>query len=214
MQNRRQILQKALAIPFAMGSVPLTFASATRDLPLGVLVLEDGSCLSRESAEGFRFLFKDHPASGLLVATGLAKIAHKRAEELRSFANCGAWIIWESPAYFEGPEEARRQAQMLRGTFGITVDVPPSPESNARQTDLYVRYHWPVPHLIRKFGSVVRVAGEPCETVASYQGETVALKKRIGLGGVIFLGSMLGPQLKAEDREAHCFGAALVRSLA
>jgi hypothetical protein len=68
---------------------------------------------------------------------------------------------------------------------------------------MYINYVWPKAVVVRSFLDAVPVECRPSEVVAHHSGIPVAMRRRIGRGGIIFLGSMLGPNLYAEEREAR-----------
>lgn len=52
------------------------------------------------------------------------------------------------------------------------------------------------------------------EVVAFYGDTPVAMRRAIGRGGLVVLGSMLGPSLRAEDREARAIAREMLQVLA
>lgn len=106
---------------------------------------------------------------------------------LHAEAEKGAWVVWE-----------------MSPSLGITV----SPG------DLYVRYKWPHVRLTRSFLRVIPLRCTETEAIAHYRGTPVALKRRIGRGGIVVLGSMLGPNLRAEEPEAGALAAAIFSEIA
>lgn len=109
------------------------------------------------------------------------------APELLRRARQGEWIIWE-------------RAPRLSGS-----------PANA---GFYVHYSWPRGEMTRNFLHPVPVRCPDAEIIARYEGMPVAMRRRFGLGGVVVLGSMLGPNLHAEEPEAGRIAAGLVRELA
>jgi hypothetical protein len=98
----------------------------------------------------------------------------------------GAWLIWE---------------------------MPPA-QSTVSHRDLYVHYSWPHPTLTRAFSYTMPVGCADAEAIAHYRGVPVAMKRRMGRGGIIFLGSMLGPNLRAEEPEARELAIAIFSQIA
>ena len=76
--------------------------------------------------------------------------------------------------------------------WGVTVHAPEPVRGPA-----WVKFHWPVPVMIRDFGRVCRVSGG--SVIARLGGRPVAVRK----GPLIVLGSPLGPSLYSGDREAR-----------
>ncbi len=163
----------------------LLVALARQGGPARYEIIAQPNCLSQESAEGYRRLLERHERSSLpsdlIVVAGAGGFAWGRMPELRARVLQGARVIWEdAPSAFQ-PAEA-----------------------------MYVRYSWPVRAMVRSFGTLRSVTCPSGETIASCLGEGVSFKCRIGNGCFIFLGSMLGPHLRAGDREAQELAARLM----
>lgn len=107
------------------------------------------------------------------------------APELLRRARQGEWIIWE-----------RR----------------PGLSGSPANAGLYVCYSWPRREMTRSFLHPVPVMCPEAEVIARYEGMPVAMRRRLGLGGVIVLGSMLGPNLHAEEPEAYRIAARLLKA--
>lgn len=182
--TRRSILQQALVVPFAV-------RTEARSAPAGPQIISEPNCLSQESAEGFRSL---HPTSNVILLCGVANLAKGRALDLSKQIHRGSWIVWESSPFCSG-----NQRRILRDVFGIVLREPVIPSSD----HLYVRYSWPRPALTRTFSAVIPVACSDQDAIGRYGGVPVAMKRQIGRGGIVFLGSMLGPNLHAEERQAN-----------
>jgi hypothetical protein len=116
----------------------------------------------------------------LIVVAGAGRLAQQRLGELRARVRQGAWMIWET-----------------------------APRSFARNETAYIRYCWPSNILIRRFGDPIPMLSAPGEPIAHDHRQVVSVRRNLGRGCVIHLGTMIGPLLRAEDREA----AALVRAL-
>jgi hypothetical protein len=117
-------------------------------------------------------------------------------------------VIFESGVSFASHDEKLRQRLLLRLAFGIHADLPPSAAGDALD---YVRYHWPADVHIRHFGEFFPVDISGAEGIAIYHGKTVAIRKQIGCGELLFLGSPLGPMLAAEDRQAAELAAGMIQ---
>lgn len=179
MRTRREFLQEAVIVPLVATVGPST----------GPRIIAGRDCLSQESAEGYRAVLRSHRSANLIVICGAIAV-HPR---LQAEAANGAWVIWEPSPY------------AIRTSLGIVpgrpVAVPPG--------DLYVRYSWPHSAFTRSFSHVIPVSCPESEAIAHYAGAPFALRRRIGNGGVVFLGSMLGPNLRAEEREARELASAI-----
>jgi hypothetical protein len=108
------------------------------------------------------------------------------SRELLRRAFRGEWIIWESAP--------RLSRSLAKGGF-------------------YVHYSWPRREMTRSFLQPIPVACPDDEVIARHDATPVAMKRRYGRGGIVFLGSMLGPNLYAEEPEAQRIAAALFREL-
>ncbi len=193
-QSRRQLLQQALVLPFA--------------LPLPALkcrIISGPDYLSQESAEGYlglmdreQFSQSSLDNSNVIVVAGTC-LSRARLLEVRSNVRRGALLIWENHA-FCGNEESLFQ-ETFEFRFGEPLGSP---------NEMYVRYRWPSSAMVRKFGRVLPVECQPGESIAHFGGKPIAMRKRMGRGCLIFLGSMLGPHLRAGDREAQKLARGLI----
>jgi hypothetical protein len=84
-------------------------------------------------------------------------------------------------------------------------------EENGRKQIPYVTYSWPENSSVRDFSRVIPVAENAGEIIGRMGILPVALKKRLGDGALIFLGSPLGPALLAGDPEARAWLKAATR---
>jgi hypothetical protein len=196
MQTRRQLLQQTVAFPLAM---------CLRATPqrTAIEIISEPNCLSQESAQGFRALLASIPAIDVILVCGISRLNSRRMFELRDRALRGAWIIWESSPFAHQP-------QILEDVSGITTQN----QTLVSLDRLYVSYTWPVPALTRTFFAITPVFCAPAEVVARYGNVPVAMKRRLGRGGIVFLGSMLGPNLGAEEREAKQIATAIFSGIA
>jgi hypothetical protein len=104
-------------------------------------------------------------------------------------------------------QEAIRQMRVLFDVFGLEVLAPLATRGP------YIEYTWPLRRLVRDFSMVTRLKCSRAETIAESGGVAVCAKRPVRKGGIIFLGSMLGPGLLAEEREAHELGSAMLRAI-
>lgn len=195
-QTRRQLLRQALLLPLAAG------LAAGTGRAVGLEIVAEPDCLSRESAEGFRSLeAAKHSRAILLCGVSAMDTAH--AWRLRRQAAAGRWIVWES-----SPFAGEGQTGTLREVFGISTGKPIALSPDR----LYVQYRWPSAALTRSFCAAIPVTCSEKEAIALYGKTPVAMRRAIGRGGFIFLGSMLGPNLRAEDSQARPIGAGILLS--
>ncbi len=206
-QTRRALFRQALAVPFAG---QLVQASVTVPALLdGILSGDD--CLSEESAAGYRSILREgqlsHGVKQLIIVAGARNLPEVKLVQFRSRVTEGAWLVWESRPQFGKTEETEQQVQSLQSAFGLRFTREDSRGS------MYARYRWPLDTLVRTFGAVSQVECTPEEAIAYHDGLPIAMKRSIGYGGVVFLGSMLGPHLAANDREAQELTRRLVKAL-
>jgi hypothetical protein len=209
MRTRREVLLNLLSTPVAA-----SFVEPAREpqCPQPKIISEP-HCLSEESATGFRLLVMRNrlalgpPFPKVIIAPGARQLSPDAARGLLQEVVGGTWLIFESGLCFMPQDQAAGQARVLRDVFGLNVESP------LASRDGYVEYAWPVQRLVRDFSMVTPVKCSRAETIAEFRGATVCAKRRIGRGGIIFLGSMLGPGLLAEEREAHQVGSAMLEEI-
>jgi hypothetical protein len=172
---------------FLQDALIAPMAVASLGTAAGPLIIAGPDCLSQESAEGFRSILRTHGPANLIAVCGARM--HPR---LHAAVVNGAWVVWEISPF-------RNQSSLA-----ITVS----------RADLYVRYTWPRMTLTRSFSRMIPMQCADKEVIAYYRDVPVALKRRIGRGGIVFLGSMLGPNLRAEEREAHELATAIFSEIA
>ena len=73
----------------------------------------------------------------------------------------------------------------------------------------YVDYHWPVRAKIREFAATKLTPAPGDEVIATLQGAPVGLRRKVGDGTLVSLGSPLGPLLLSGDFDAARWLAAL-----
>lgn len=187
----------------ALGTMPPAQARAWQVLDLG------HDCLLRESLAGFCGMgipVRHAPMDGndcrFCVVPGVGWLSEEFARQLSAFTRGGGWVVFESAAGFGGFEDQRR---MLAGHFGIRIQPPVDLWANG--TAPYIDYRWPVRERVRDFSRVTPIFAEGVEIIGSAGALPVAARR----GGLIFLGSPLGPALLAGDREAQAWFSALAR---
>jgi hypothetical protein len=209
MPTRRQVLLNILSTPLAASVVEHT----REPVRAQVKILSEPHCLSEESATGFQLLLtRNRPASSarspqLIIAPGARRLSRESARRLLQQVLRGTWLILESGLCFMSPEQAAGQVGVLREAFGLEV------RNTLVSRDGYIEYAWPLHRLVRDFSMFTPVKCLRTERIAEFGGVTVCTKRRIGRGGIIFLGSMLGPGLLAEEREAHQVGSAMLEEI-
>ncbi len=176
-------------------------------------IITESHCLSQESTNGFRLLLSRNtaifggPSPRLIIIPGARQLSREAGLKLLQKVNRGTWLILESGLPFMPPEESVGQIRVLRDVFGLRVQAP---HANG---GAYIEYVWPLRRLLRDFSMITSVECSADEKIAEFGGMAVCAKRRMGNGGVIFLGSMLGPGLLAQEREAHELGSAILQAV-
>ena len=167
-----------------------------------------GRCSLPESTLGYRSALSGAPErpdhAPLLIIPALLDVPGDVARFIRGRLSCGATVIVESGAGFAGQVRFREHQRSLRE--GLKIDIhPPVDLWAAGRTGRvpYVDYSWPDAARVRDFSRVVPVGDQEAEVIAHADGLPVALRRAVGDGTLIFLGSPLGPALWAGDREAR-----------
>jgi hypothetical protein len=209
MPTRREILVNMLSAPIAAALVAQPRAPASA-LPE---IISEPHCLSEESARGFRLLLQRNrqilngPSPRLIIIPATRQLSRETGRQLLRQVIGGAWLILESGLAFVPHNEAMGQIRRLRDAFGLELQAPLASEG------AYIEYVWPLRRLVRNFTTFTPINCLRTERVAELGGVAVCAKRLVGKGGIIFLGSILGPGLLAEEREAHELGSAMLRSL-
>jgi hypothetical protein len=192
-QTRRELLVAGFTLPLLKVAPSVAEESAA-----AASIVCGSDCLSQESAAGFRILKQSmDPAltSGVLVFCGMPDLNIKDAQRMRELAISGALVLCELSPF----------AHRLTGlqAFGMAADAPVAiGPGHTDRHGLFVRYRWPHAALVRSFLGFVPLSGDGLLS-ATYGGHAVAMRRQIGRGAVIVLGSMLGPSLFAGDSQAR-----------
>ena len=142
-----------------------------------------------------------------LIVPAALDIPPPAVRAILSRLRTGATVLLESGAGFATARDFCAHRAVLRDRLGVHIEAPVRlwPRGGARGVP-YVDYGWPSSAKIRDFSRVVplgRQSEREGEIIARVEGLPVALKRRLGRGHLIFLGSPLGPALWAGDAEAR-----------
>jgi hypothetical protein len=162
--------------------------------------------------------------SRIVIAPGVGPMEPAMAKALSGLLAAGTHLLLESGAGFVSPSEFATHQRILHRYFGLAI-LPPvdlwagkfagdglvrprrrlyaEKEPDSRQFIPYVNYIWPCDTKVRDFSRVIPVSAEMGDVIGRVGALPVALKKHMGSGTLIFLGSMLGPALRACDPEAR-----------
>ncbi|HTV54591.1 MAG TPA: hypothetical protein VMI06_06720 [Terriglobia bacterium] len=219
--SRRSFLGYASFLPAAcFGREPAkTRARIRRSAAVGRkdCLLLTLSCTLGESLEGYRRCLtaagapfevscRETAASARLIVLPAAAMTDlSQARWLRRRIEQGATALVESGGAFLSQSEFRVQQLLLASHFGLPVAEPVQLWSTSDPVNRppYVDFTWPVEARIRDFSRVVPIHASPQEAIALQGTRIVGLRRRLGAGTIVFLGSPAGPHLLARDREAH-----------
>ena len=200
---------------------------------LGCAVLDlKTECVLRESLDGYRaaLAIDDHQILDMaadaqyhcrmIIIPGAGAISDASAQMLSHWLTRGGLILLESGAGFLSPADFAVHQNSLWRYFSVAIEPAinlwPAGLVDARFSARtaqwepllhngvpYVNYVWPGEAIIRDYSRVIPVSEGSGEIIGRAQGVPVALKRHIGNGFIVFLGSPMGPALAAGDREAH-----------
>ena len=159
----------------------------------------------------------------IAIVPGLGPLDPAIASTLSDLLEAGTHVLLESGAGFLAPAEFAAHQRMLHRYFDIVVDPPvdlwsgnstddallthragqdPSKKLDRHASIPYVTYLWPAETKVRDFSRVIPVSASVGDVIGKIGALPVALKRRMAKGTLIFLGSPLGPALRAGDPEA------------
>lgn len=210
------------ALPVGLRRTDLS-SSAARSHPRCAVVDLGEHCSLRESLSGYESALatldvdwvradaRAVPGSAVLIVPAALAIAPTVARLVLSAAQHGATVILESGAGFaeEGAPELHAHRAALRDYLELGVEAPAAlwPRDKGARGMPYVDYTWPAAARVRDFSRVVPLARQAVahegQVIARVDGLSVALRRRVGRGTLVFLGSPLGPALWAGDAEAR-----------
>jgi hypothetical protein len=144
--------------------------------------------------------------------------------------NSGATIVWESGAAFLSASEFAAHQAILAEHFEVSIGQPTelwtsTPSRSTAQKILgftgkirqaghdsvpYVTYQWPHETRVRDFSRAIPVSASSGRAISHLGKIPVAWRKPIGNGTFIFLGSPIGPAMRAGDAEAHSWLRAVI----
>lgn len=185
--------------------------SAGRPGSAALLVSENA--MAEESLRGYRrhFDFEVSPAvpadRPLIVVPGLRNLTEPDWSALRASVWKGVSVVLESGLAFASDAEVARQRADLQKHFGIRI----APQLFRTSAVRYIRFHWPLEVLVRDFSESVSVDPRSAEPIATAGAQVAAVRRRLGRGNVVYLGSPLGPMLLADDPQAVLWVRSITR---
>ena len=160
----------------------------------------------------------------IAIVPGLGAIDPAMAERLSGLLDAGTHVLLESGAAFLSPSEFTAHQDKLYRYFDIEVGTPvdlwsrksaddavlrqrsqrqPRKELDRPESIPYVSYSWPRQTSVRDFSRVLPVSARAGEVIGRVGALPIASKRRTSGGMLIFLGSPLGPALRAGDPQAQ-----------
>jgi hypothetical protein len=173
----------------------------------------------------------------VVIVAGAGSVRSQTFGVLAELLERGARVVWESGAAFLEPRDFAEQRALAREYFGISIERPidawpqtarsrtvgdgsPGPDGtnrNARKMRAighervpYVAYRWPRESHLRDFSRVTPISSTKGRVIARWGELPVAWSKLVGAGTLIFVGSPIGPALRAGDAEAHSLLGSLI----
>jgi hypothetical protein len=160
----------------------------------------------------------------MAIVPGVGPVDSATMRLLFDLLEAGSHVLLESGAGFLGPADFAAHQRMLHRCFDLAVEPPIDLWSGKCGNDRlfahrsrqhrrnkvdggesipYVDYTWPHETRVRDFSRVIPVSANARDVIGRVGPLPVAMKKRLANGTLIFLGSPLGPALRAGDAEAR-----------
>jgi hypothetical protein len=225
--SRRGFLGRAAGASAAGVAAAAGLANLFPQTPVlhsGCVVVDPGpNCPLRESAAGYeaalsslnvafqRTSLQPLGAARLIIFPAAVSTAPSSLAHAREHLENGSVVLYESGSAFLSSGEFGFHKRVIRSVFGLSLHDPVGlwDSADSFKQSPYVDFHWPVVTKVREFSRAVPVEPENGKAIAWFQNLSVAVKRRVGKGTLVFLGSPLGPHLLASDREASRWLGAL-----
>jgi hypothetical protein len=158
------------------------------------------------------------------IVPGIGALDPSVVETLSDLLWSGTNLLLESAAAFLNPSAFALHQRILSRHFDIEIDSPVDlwprksagdasltggeirhikETSDGRESVPYVNYSWPRETNVREFSRIIPLSARPEDIIGRVGATPVALKRQVGKGTLIFLGSAMGPALRAGDLEAR-----------
>jgi hypothetical protein len=159
----------------------------------------------------------------MAIVPGIGAMEPAIAWTLSDLLEGGTHVLLESGAGFLSLAEFTAHQKMLHRHFDIAVGAPidlwagksaddallthgpgrhPSKTLDSHASIPYVNYLWPRETKVRDFSRMIPVSASVGDVIGKVGALSVAVKRRMAKGTLIFLGCPLGPALRAGDSEA------------
>jgi hypothetical protein len=139
----------------------------------------------------------------LIILSSVVDISAPVARSLLRRASAGATVLVESGATFGDEAEFLEHRDSL-ARLGVDVAAPRALWPRPRGGIPYVEYRWPVAASMRDYSRVIPMlprSGD--EIIAQVDGIPAALRRRVGRGTLVVLGSPIAAALALGDPEAR-----------
>jgi hypothetical protein len=159
-----------------------------------------------------------------IIVPAAGTVDSAMVDRLSAVLASGTAVVWECGAAFLSPTDFATHQATLQDYFAITIgqpidlwrSTPPKRIPAHRATDQplkskllghhqvpYVTYQWPHETRVRDFSRTIPVSAKDGGAIAHLGDLPVAWRRPVGKGTLVFLGSPIGPALRAGDAEAH-----------
>jgi hypothetical protein len=160
----------------------------------------------------------------MAIVPGVGLMDSATMRLLFDLLEAGTHVLLESGAGFLSPADFAAHQRMLHRWFDLAVEPPVDLWSeecrddrlfahrsrqhqrnkvDSRESIPYVNYTWPRETRVRDFSRANPVSANVGDVIGRVGPLPVAMKRRLANGTLIFLGSPLGPALRAGDWEAR-----------
>jgi hypothetical protein len=160
----------------------------------------------------------------MAIVPGVGLMDSATMRLLFDLLEAGTHVLLESGAGFLSPADFAAHQEMLHHWFDLAVEPPVDLWSgkcaderlfahrsrqhqrnkvDSRESIPYVNYTWPRETRVRDFSRANPVSANVGDVIGRVGPLPVAMKRRLANGTLIFLGSPLGPALRAGDWEAR-----------
>jgi hypothetical protein len=149
---------------------------------------------------------------GVTLVPGALGLRSDAMSLIVSRLNAGGTVVLESGAGFADAAAVAAHRDALRECFGLRVAAPTSlwATTDPQRAVPFVHYTWPHHAHVRDFSRALIVESDSGSVIAHAAGHAVATRAAHGPGALVFLGSPIGPSLRAGDREARRWLAAVL----
>ena len=192
---------------FVKSSGPLAgclLADSGRYCPLPESAAGYATALSAAGIEHERQSFDSLGPARAIVLPAAGRMEQAQLASIRDHLERGSTVLFESGAGYLNSGEFNTHRRLIKSVFGLSLHAPIrlwDSADSSRQSP-YVDYRWPFAAKIRDFSRIVPVDSRDGEAIAWFNDLPVAVRRRVGKGTLVFLGSPMGPHLLHGDREA------------